>query len=84
MIIVIEYGGFNEQDLQNIEEMVRFISQRTLGKKMRTQNKENYYYVFWVVAMVAFIVPQVLTAVAYHKIADYLNNEPVKVKVVNP
>jgi hypothetical protein len=55
-----------------------------LGKKMRTQNKENYYYVFWVVAMVAFIVPQVLTAVAYHKIADYLNNEPVKVKVVNP
>jgi len=81
---VIEYGGFNEQDLQNIEEMVRFISQRTLGKKMRTQNKENYYYVFWVVAMVAFIVPQVLTAVAYHKIADYLNNEPVKVKVVNP
>ena len=64
--------------------MVRFISQRTLGKKMRTQNKENYYYVFWVVAMVAFIVPQVLTAVAYHKIADYLNNEPVKVKVVNP
>jgi len=84
VIIVIEYGGFNEQDLQNIEEMVRFISQRTLGKKMRTQNKENYYYVFWVVAMVAFIVPQVLTAVAYHKIADYLNNEPVKVKVVNP
>ena len=55
-----------------------------LGKNMRTQNKENYYYVFWVVAMVAFIVPQVLTAVAYHKIADYLNNEPVKVKVVNP
>ena len=55
-----------------------------LGKNMRTQNKENYYYVFWVVAMVAFIVPQVLTAVAYHKIADYLNNEPVKVRVVNP
>tara|TARA_Y100001970_G_scaffold3497_1_gene4045 strand:+ start:4145 stop:4300 length:156 start_codon:yes stop_codon:yes gene_type:complete len=51
---------------------------------MRTQNKENYYYFFWIVAMVAFIVPQVVTAVAYHKIADYLNNEPVKVKVVNP
>ena len=64
--------------------MVRLISQRTLEKNMRTQNKENYYYVFWVVAMVAFIVPQVVTAVAYHKIADYLNNEPVKVKVVNP
>ena len=39
---------------------------------MRTQNKENYYYIFWVVAMVAFIAPQVLTPVAYHKIADYL------------
>ena len=51
---------------------------------MRTQNKENYYYFFWIVAMVAFIVPQVVTAVAYHKIADYLNSQPVKVKVVNP
>ena len=50
--------------------------------QMRTQNKENYYYVFWVVAMIAFIAPQVLTAVAYHKIADYLNSEPVKVRVV--
>ena len=50
---------------------------------MRTQNKENYYYVFWVVAMVAFIAPQVLTAVAYHKIADYLSNQPVKVQVVD-
>ena len=49
---------------------------------MRTQNKENYYYVFWVIAMVAFIAPQVLTAVAYHKIADYLNDRPVKVQVV--
>ena len=44
---------------------------------MRTQNKENYYYFFWIVAMVAFIAPQVVTAVAYHKIADYLNNQPV-------
>ena len=32
--------------------------------------------------MVAFIVPQVVTAVAYHKIADYLNNNPVKVQVL--
>ena len=38
--------------------------------KMRTQNKENYYYMFWVVAMVAFIVPQVFTAIAYHKLAN--------------
>ena len=53
-----------------------------LGKKMRTQNKENYYYFFWIVAMVAFIVPQVVTAFAYHRIADYLNNQPVKVQVL--
>ena len=49
---------------------------------MRPQNNEKYYYMFWVVAMSAFIVPQVLTAVAYHKIADYLNDRPVKVQVV--
>ena len=50
---------------------------------MRTQNKENYYYFFWIVAMVAFIVPQVFTAIAYHRIADYLNDRPVKVQMVN-
>ena len=50
---------------------------------MRTQNKENYYYVFWVVAMVAFIVPQVVTAIAYHKLADILT-KPVEVEIVEP
>ena len=50
---------------------------------MRTQNKENYYYFFWIVAMVAFIVPQVVTAIAYHKLADILTN-PVQVEVVEP
>ena len=50
---------------------------------MRTQNKENYYYFFWVVAMVAFIAPQVMTAIAYHKLADILS-KPVQVEVVNP
>ena len=50
---------------------------------VRTQNKENYYYVFWIVAMVAFIVPQVITALAYHRLADYLNDKPVKVQVVD-
>ena len=50
---------------------------------MRTQNKENYYYVFWVIAMVAFIAPQVLTAFAYHKLADILS-KPVQVEIVNP
>ena len=50
---------------------------------MRTQNKENYYYFFWVIAMVAFIVPQVYTAIAYNKLADILES-PIKVKVVKP
>ena len=50
---------------------------------MRTQNKENYYYFFWVIAMVAFIAPQVVTAVAYHKLADILS-KPIKVEVVTP
>ena len=49
---------------------------------MSTQNKENYYYIFWVVAMVAFIAPQVVGAIAYHRIADYLSN-PVQVEVIN-
>ena len=48
---------------------------------MRTQNKENYYYMFWVVAMVAFIAPQVVTAFAYHKLADRLT-KPIQVEIV--
>ena len=51
--------------------------------QMRTQNKENYYYFFWVVAMIAFIVPQVVTALAYHRLADYLDSRPVKVQLIN-
>jgi len=47
---------------------------------MRTQNKENYYYMFWVVAMVAFIVPQVYTAMAYNKLANILD-EPLEVEI---
>jgi len=50
---------------------------------MRTQNKENYYYFFWIIAMVAFIAPQVMTAFAYHKLADILT-EPIKVELVTP
>ena len=50
---------------------------------MRTQNKENYYYVFWVIAMVAFIVPQVMTAIAYQRLGDILS-KPIQVEVVNP
>ena len=50
---------------------------------MRTQNKENYYYFFWVIAMVAFIAPQVVTAFAYNKLADRLS-EPIQVEIVEP
>ena len=49
---------------------------------MRTQNKENYYYIFWIVAMVAFIVPQVFTAIAYMKLAEIIE-KPIKVELVN-
>jgi len=47
--------------------------------KKRTQNKENYYYIFWIVAMVAFIVPQVFTAYGIMKITDFLENKVDKV-----
>ena len=50
---------------------------------MRTQNKENYYYFFWVIAMVAFIAPQVMTAIAYHKLAEILS-KPIQVELVSP
>ena len=49
-------------------------------KKLRTQNKENYYYVFWIIAMVAFIVPQVFTAYAYMKIVNILD-QPISVEI---
>ena len=52
-----------------------------MARIMRTQNKENYYYFFWVVAMAAFIAPQVVTAFAYHKLADRLK-EPIQVEIV--
>jgi|TARA_B100000378_G_C17723455_1_gene299612 hypothetical protein len=47
--------------------------------KKRTQNKENYYYIFWIIAMVAFIVPQVFTAYGIMKITDFLDNKVDKV-----
>ena len=49
---------------------------------MTTQKKETAYYVFWTVAMVAFIVPQIFTAYAYMNIKDLLD-KPVKVQVVD-
>ena len=50
--------------------------------KKRTQNKENYYYIFWIVAMVAFIVPQVFTAYGIMKITDFLENKADKVLIM--
>ena len=50
---------------------------------MTTQKKEPAYYVFWAVAMVAFIVPQVFTAYAYMSIKDLLD-KPIKVEVIDP
>ena len=50
---------------------------------MRTQNKENYYYFFWVVAMFAFIVPQVFTAYAYMNIKSLLE-KPFQIEIVEP
>ena len=47
-----------------------------------TQHKETKYYIFWTAAMIAFIVPQVFTALAYHRLGDYLDNRPVKVQVI--
>ena len=49
---------------------------------MTTQHKETKYYVFWTVAMVAFIVPQVFTAYAYMSI-KHLLDQPIKVEYVN-
>jgi len=51
--------------------------------KKRTQNKENYYYVFWVVAMIAFIVPQCFTAWAYMELVDILKTRTIEVKVID-
>ena len=48
---------------------------------MRTQRKENYYYIFWTVAMMAFIVPQVFTAYAYMNIKSLLE-KPSKIEIV--
>ena len=52
-----------------------------MKKKKRTQTKENYYYWFWIVAMVAFIIPQVFTAWAYVNIVDIIKNDSVRVEV---
>ena len=50
---------------------------------MTTQYKETKYYIFWTVAMVAFIVPQVFTAYAYMSIKDLLD-KPIQAELVKP
>ena len=45
--------------------------------------KQKNYYIFWGAITVAVIVPQIIAAFAYHRIADHLNT-PVKVEVVKP
>lgn len=50
---------------------------------MRTQNKENYYYWFWIVAMIAFIVPQIFTAWAYVRIVNVLEDSSIKMIIID-
>tara|TARA_B100000945_G_scaffold318287_1_gene322819 strand:- start:1227 stop:1385 length:159 start_codon:yes stop_codon:yes gene_type:complete len=49
---------------------------------MRTQNKENYYYVFWIIAMVAFIIPQIFTAYSVQSVLERLDG-PIKIELIN-
>ena len=41
------------------------------------------YYIFWSTIAIAGLVPQIIAAIAYHRLADHLDN-PVKVDVVKP
>ena len=41
------------------------------------------YYLFWGAITVVVIAPQIVAALAYHKLADVLT-EPVKVEIVKP
>ena len=65
--------------MQTKDLMIHLMTTMT---KKRTQNKENYYYLFWVVAMIAFIVPQVFTAYGIMKITDFLDSRVEKVILI--
>ena len=43
--------------------------------------KPRNYYIFWGGLSIAVIIPQIITAFAYHRFADRLD-EPVKVEIV--
>ena len=45
--------------------------------------KMKNYYIFWGAITVAVVVPQIIAALAYHKLADVLT-EPVQVEIVKP
>tara|TARA_Y100001970_G_scaffold190793_1_gene232039 strand:- start:29 stop:190 length:162 start_codon:yes stop_codon:yes gene_type:complete len=45
--------------------------------------KQKNYYFFWGSIAVAVIVPQIIAAFAYHKLADVLT-EPVQIEIVKP
>ncbi len=46
--------------------------------------KPRNYYIFWGALSVAVIVPQIVAAFAYHRVADQLDklNDPVKIEIV--
>ena len=48
--------------------------------------KPRNYYIFWGALSVAVIVPQIVAAFAYHRVADRLDklNYPVKIEIVEP
>ena len=41
------------------------------------------YYLFWGAITVVVIAPQIVAALAYHKLADVLT-EPVQIEIVKP
>tara|TARA_X000000368_G_scaffold271923_1_gene215582 strand:+ start:776 stop:937 length:162 start_codon:yes stop_codon:yes gene_type:complete len=45
--------------------------------------KQKNYYIFWGAITVAVVVPQVVAAFAYHKLADRLT-KPIEVEIVEP
>jgi len=40
-------------------------------------------YIFWGFITVAVVAPQIVAAVAYHKLADVLT-EPVQIEIIKP
>ena len=45
--------------------------------------KQQNYYIFWGAITVAVVVPQIVAAFAYHKLADVLT-EPVQIEIIKP